>query len=96
MYAIRSYYDGITTPTHLKVGIDPHNENIEEFWSVMPNYQSGFEAFIPIQNGCDKFCTYCAVPYTRGVITSYSIHYTKLYEYHSVSKSIFNYHQKKR
>jgi len=57
---------GITTPTHLKVGIDPHNENIEEFWSVMPNYQSGFEAFIPIQNGCDKFCTYCAVPYTRG------------------------------
>lgn len=57
---------GVTTPTHLKVGIDPHNENIEEFWNVKPNYQSGFEAFIPIQNGCDKFCTFCAVPYTRG------------------------------
>uniref|UniRef100_UPI003216E544 tRNA (N6-isopentenyl adenosine(37)-C2)-methylthiotransferase MiaB n=1 Tax=uncultured Draconibacterium sp. TaxID=1573823 RepID=UPI003216E544 len=57
---------GITTPTHLKAGIDPHNENIEEFWNVAPNYQSDFEAFIPIQNGCDKFCTYCAVPYTRG------------------------------
>ncbi|WP_167619279.1 tRNA (N6-isopentenyl adenosine(37)-C2)-methylthiotransferase MiaB [Maribellus sediminis] len=57
---------GIATPTHLKVGIDPHNENIEEFWNVKPNYQSGFEAFIPIQNGCDKFCTFCAVPYTRG------------------------------
>lgn len=57
---------GITTPTHLKAGIDPHNENIEEFWNVKPNYQSGFEAFIPIQNGCDKFCTFCAVPYTRG------------------------------
>ncbi len=57
---------GITTPTHLKVGIDPHNEHIEEFWNVKPNYQSEFEAFIPIQNGCDKFCTYCAVPYTRG------------------------------
>ncbi len=57
---------GITTPTHLKSGIDPHNENIEEFWNVAPNYQSDFEAFIPIQNGCDKFCTYCAVPYTRG------------------------------
>lgn len=57
---------GITTPTHLKTGIDPHNENIEEFWNVQPNYQSNFEAFIPIQNGCDKFCTFCAVPYTRG------------------------------
>ncbi len=57
---------GITTPTHLKTGIDPHNENIEEFWSVQPAYKSDFEAFIPIQNGCDKFCTFCAVPYTRG------------------------------
>jgi tRNA-2-methylthio-N6-dimethylallyladenosine synthase len=57
---------GITTSTHLKTGIDPHNENIEEFWDVKPSYQSGFEAFIPIQNGCDKFCTFCAVPYTRG------------------------------
>jgi len=42
------------------------NENIEEFWHIIPKYGSGFEAFIPIQNGCDKFCTYCAVPYTRG------------------------------
>lgn len=57
---------GITTSAHLKTGIDPHNENIEQFWDVKPSYQSGFEAFIPIQNGCDKFCTFCAVPYTRG------------------------------
>lgn len=57
---------GITTSVHLKSGIDPHNENIEEFWNVKPSYKSEFEAFIPIQNGCDKFCTFCAVPYTRG------------------------------
>jgi tRNA-2-methylthio-N6-dimethylallyladenosine synthase len=57
---------GVTTPTHLKTGIDPHNENIEQFWDVKPSYKSEFEAFIPIQNGCDKFCTFCAVPYTRG------------------------------
>lgn len=39
---------------------------ISGFWKVEPHYQSSFEAFIPIQNGCDKFCTFCAVPYTRG------------------------------
>ena len=57
---------GITTPKNLHPSFDPHNENIEEFWNVQPAYQSSFEAFIPIQNGCDKFCTFCAVPYTRG------------------------------
>ncbi len=36
------------------------------FWHIKPHYRSKFEAFIPIQNGCDKFCTFCAVPYTRG------------------------------
>ena len=42
------------------------DEGIKDFWHVKPQYNSSFEAFIPIQNGCDKFCTYCAVPYTRG------------------------------
>jgi tRNA-2-methylthio-N6-dimethylallyladenosine synthase len=36
------------------------------YWKIPANYSSGFEAFVPIQNGCDKFCTFCAVPYTRG------------------------------
>ncbi len=42
------------------------NESIDEFWNISPHYNSSFEAFVPIQNGCDKFCTFCAVPYTRG------------------------------
>lgn len=40
--------------------------DIDQFWHVEPTYTSDFEAFIPIQNGCDKFCSFCAVPYTRG------------------------------
>lgn len=40
--------------------------DMQAFWNIKPHYRSPFEAFIPIQNGCDKFCTFCAVPYTRG------------------------------
>ena len=40
--------------------------NMDRFWVINPDHLSEFEAFIPIQNGCNKFCTYCAVPYTRG------------------------------
>jgi len=57
---------GIATPVGLQQGFDSQNENISEFWNVKPNYTSDFEAYVPIQNGCDKFCSFCAVPYTRG------------------------------
>ena len=40
--------------------------NMDRFWVIEPDHITDFEAFIPIQNGCNKFCTYCAVPYTRG------------------------------
>lgn len=54
-----------TTSSDRKHIINP-SANMERFWEIQPDYNSSFDAFIPIQNGCNKFCTYCAVPYTRG------------------------------
>lgn len=54
-----------TTLSDRKHIINP-SANMKRFWEIQPDYNSSFDAFIPIQNGCNKFCTYCAVPYTRG------------------------------
>ena len=59
-------FDNKTTITGKQVIMNKADERIESFWDIKPTYNSRFEAFIPIQNGCDKFCTYCAVPFTRG------------------------------
>ncbi|TSC55402.1 MAG: (dimethylallyl)adenosine tRNA methylthiotransferase [Parcubacteria group bacterium Gr01-1014_18] len=40
--------------------------DLGEYFEVKPNYNNTFSAFVPIMTGCDKFCTFCAVPYTRG------------------------------
>jgi tRNA-2-methylthio-N6-dimethylallyladenosine synthase len=39
---------------------------LDEYFALPPTYQSSFQAFVPISSGCNKFCSYCAVPLTRG------------------------------
>ncbi len=37
-----------------------------EFWPTTFGRPDGPTAFVPVIHGCDKFCTYCIVPYRRG------------------------------
>jgi len=48
-------------------------EMVVEVWSKegdifenLPKKRAGLKAWVNIMYGCDKFCTYCIVPYTRG------------------------------
>lgn len=41
-----------------------------DYLKIVPKYTNKIQALVPISNGCDNFCTYCAVPFTRGRLVS--------------------------
>ncbi len=40
--------------------------SIENYFNIVPKTENKVQVFVPIMQGCNKFCTFCIVPYTRG------------------------------
>jgi tRNA-2-methylthio-N6-dimethylallyladenosine synthase len=47
-------------------GIAVRLSRVEKYEDIVPLRTDSFSAWISIMRGCDKFCTYCVVPFTRG------------------------------
>lgn len=50
--------------------IDKKDLSKKSFLKIIPKYTSNIQAYVPISEGCNNFCTYCAVPFTRGRLIS--------------------------
>lgn len=56
-----------------KISVEDYSKN-DPFENLdFPDFENNTRAFIKIQDGCNQFCTYCIIPYTRGRCRSRSL-----------------------
>ncbi len=68
--------------------VDTKLSRMEVYDDLFPARREGINAWISIMRGCDKFCTFCIVPFTRGRERSRSID-SIVEEVHQISAAGF-------
>ncbi|MBQ2676651.1 MAG: tRNA (N(6)-L-threonylcarbamoyladenosine(37)-C(2))-methylthiotransferase MtaB [Clostridia bacterium] len=53
------------------VDVQPHDKTLVQ--STITDFYERTKAFLKIEDGCDRFCSYCIIPYARGRVRSKSI-----------------------
>ena len=67
--AIKTYFnDGSKV-----IDISPHITGEEYNTPPISDFEGRTRAFMKIEDGCDRFCTYCIIPYARGRVRSRSL-----------------------
>lgn len=50
-----------------KLGLSETNtDRVFNYFQLNPEHENPFTAYVPVMTGCNNFCSYCIVPYTRG------------------------------
>lgn len=53
--------------SEINPAIRPIEDLENHYLTLRPTYTKQFQAFVSIQTGCNHFCTYCVVPFSRGL-----------------------------
>ncbi len=50
----------------VRLGLANEKESEDDYFRIKPKREQPFTAYVPIMTGCNNYCSYCIVPYTRG------------------------------
>ena len=48
------------------MGVDLKQSEYKDYLNIVPKTKNSFQAYVPIMTGCNNFCSFCIVPFTRG------------------------------